>query len=112
MAKRRRRGVSLGTIFMLLLTAAVVIGCVLFFTLLIGDDLHARTEALIHSLADQSLFEAAPAVYRELEATPAYLDLEDTPVPTAPPATPTPVPAPATITIAAAGAVYAPKSVR
>ncbi len=112
MARRRRRGVSLGTILMLLLTAAVVIGCVLFFTFLIGDDLYARTEALIHSLSDQSLFAAAPVEYREADEVPVYLALEDTPVPTAPPATPTPVPAPATITIAAAGAVYAPKSVR
>ena len=113
MARRRRRSVSLGTIFMLLLTVAVVIGCVLFFALLIGDDLYQRTEALIHSLSEQGLFDAAPVSYRESEEAAAVnLIFEDTPVPTAPPATPTPVPAPATITIAAAGAVYAPKAVR
>ena len=37
MARRRRRRVSLGTLFMLLLTALVVIGCILFFVLLVGD---------------------------------------------------------------------------
>lgn len=113
MARRRRRGVSLGTILMLVLTALVVIGCVLFFALLVGDDLYARTEALIHSLSEQGLFETAPITFGETdEAAVFYSVFEDTPVPTAPPATPTPAPAPATISIAAAGAVYAPKAVR
>jgi len=113
MARRRRRGVSLGTVVMLLLTVLVVIGCVLFFALLVGDDLYARTEALIYSLSQQGLFETAPLTFGESdEAVVFYSVFEDTPVPSAPPATPTPVPAPATITIAAAGAVYAPKAVR
>ena len=113
MAKRRRRRVSLGTVFMLLLTALVVIGCVLFFALLVGDDLYERTGELIRSLSEQELFDALPDVQTtQSEAAPAYLWLDDTPVPTAPPATPTPAPAPVTISIAAAGAVYAPKAVR
>ena len=113
MARRRRRRVSLGTVFMLLLTVLVVIGCVLFFALLVGDDLYERTGELIRSLAEQGLFEAQPAQESEPEeAAVAYFWLEDTPVPTAPPATPTPVPAPSTITIAAAGAVSAPTAVR
>lgn len=104
---------SAGTIFMLLLTALVVVGCVLFFALLVGDDLYERTSDLIHSLSEEGLFDAVPAAQTEPPAVPAaYLWLEDTPVPTAPPATPTPVPLPSTITIAAAGAVYAPKAVR
>ncbi|MBE5798573.1 MAG: CapA family protein [Clostridiales bacterium] len=113
MARRRRRRVSLGTIFMLLLTALVVVGCVLFFSLLVGDDLYERTGELIRSLSEQGLFDASFSFeIPEPTAVPAYMWLEDTPVPTPPPATPTPVPAPATITIAAAGAVYAPKAVR
>lgn len=113
MARRERRRVSLGTAVMLLLTALVVIGCILFFALLIGDDLYARTETLIRSLAEQGLFEAPPAAEKEPgEPTPMYLWLDDTPAPTAPPATPTPAPAPSTITIAAAGTVYAPKAIR
>ena len=113
MARRRRRRVSLGTLFMLLLTALVVIGCILFFVLLVGDDLYERTGELIRSLSEEGLFDAAPvSAPQTQEAAAAYLWLEDTPVPTAPPATPTPVPAPATITIAAAGTVYAPKAVR
>lgn len=112
MAKRSRRRVSLGTILMLLLTVLVVIGCILFLALLVGDDLYERTGELIRSLSEQGLFDAQPAYeFVQPEAT-AYFWLEDTPVPTAPPATPTPVPAPSTITIAAAGAVYAPKAVR
>lgn len=107
------RRISPGTIFMLLLTALVVIGCVLFFSLLVGDDLYARTGALIRSLSEQGLFDtAAEPASEPPQPAPAYLWLDDTPVPTAPPATPTPVPAPSTITIAAAGAIYAPKAVR
>ncbi|MBQ2991908.1 MAG: hypothetical protein IJD60_11590, partial [Clostridia bacterium] len=74
MARRRRRGVSLGTVVMLLLTVLVVIGCVLFFALLVGDDLYARTEALIYSLSQQGFFEAAPIAHREsVETTMLYL---------------------------------------
>lgn len=113
MARHERRRVSLGTIVMLLLTALVVIGCILFFALLVGDDLHARTETLIRSLSEQGLFDVSPAAERKSsEPTPMYLWLDDTPVPTAPPATPTPAPSPSTITIAAAGTVYAPKAIR
>lgn len=113
MAKRSMRRVSLGTIFMLLLTALVVIGCILFFALLVGDDLYERTGELIRSLSENGLFDALPVEETpQPEAAAAYLWLDDTPVPTAPPATPTPVPMPSTITIAAAGAVYAPKAVR
>lgn len=113
MARHERRRVSLGTIVMLLLTALVVIGCILFFALLVGDDLYARTETLIRSLSEQGLFDVSPAAERKSsEPTPMYLWLDDTPVPTAPPATPTPVPSPSTITIAAAGTVYAPKAIR
>ncbi|MBQ8617378.1 MAG: CapA family protein [Clostridia bacterium] len=107
-----RRRVSLGTILMLLLTALVVIGCILFFALLVGDDLYARTGELIRSLSEQGLFDTQSVPPTSPPEAAAYLWLEDTPVPTAPPATPTPVPAPSTITIAAAGAVYAPKAVR
>lgn len=113
MARHERRRVSLGTIVMLLLTALVVIGCILFFALLVGDDLYARTETLIRSLSEQGLFDVSPAAERKSsEPTPMYLWLDDTPVPTAPPATPTPAPSPSTITIAAAGTVYAPKAIR
>ena len=91
MARHERRRVSLGTIVMLLLTALVVIGCILFFALLVGDDLHARTETLIRSLSEQGLFDVSSAAERKAsEPTPMYLWLDDTPVPTAPPATPTP----------------------
>ena len=108
-----RGKMSPGTFFMLLLTALVMIGCILFFALLVGDDLYERTGEFVRSLADQSLFDVEPMLLSIPEPTPvAQLWLEDTPVPTAPSATSTPVPAPVTISIAAAGAVYAPKAVR
>ena len=109
----RRGRLSPGTVLMLLLTALVVIGSILFFALLVGDDLYERTGEFVRTLAEDGLFDAEMLYLDIPEPTPvANLWLEDTPVPTAPPATPTPVPAPVTISIAAAGAVYAPKAVR
>ena len=113
MAKGEGPKMSPGTIFMLLLTALVVIGCVLFFSMLIGDDLYARTSTLIRSLSEPEMASEHQIVPADAPtAFPAYFWLEDTPAPTQPAATMTPVPAPSTITIAAAGAVYAPKAVR
>jgi len=113
MAGRKGPRLSLGTIFMLLLTAAVVAGCVLFFALLVGDDLYERTGAFIRSLSEQGLFDAQMiSLPQEANVTSIFDWPEDTLPPTAPPVTPTPVPAPSTITIAAAGTVYAPKAVR
>jgi len=113
MAKRRRRRISLGTIFMLLLTLLVVAGCVAFFALLVGDDLYERTGEFIRTLSEQGLFELEQVTKtQEIQTASVITWIEDTPVPSLPPATPTPLPAPSTITIAAAGAVYAPKAVR
>lgn len=109
----RRGRISAGTVFMLLLTALAVIGSILFFVLLVGDDLYERTGEFVRTLAEDGLFDAEMVYLNIPEPTPvANLWLEDTPAPTAPPATSTPVPAPVTISIAAAGAVYAPKAVR
>lgn len=116
MAGRRRRRVSLGTIVMLGLTALVLLGCVLFLSLLVGDGLYERTEEFIRTLSERGLFDesvgfefAALSTARDLQ----YVPPEDTPFPaTAPPVTPTPVPQKVTITISAAGTVYAPKAVR
>jgi len=116
MAGRKRRRVSLGTIIMLVLTALVLLGCVLFLWLLVGDNLYERTETFIRTLAQEGLLDesagfelAALSTARDLQ----WIEPEDTPAPaTAPPPTPTPVPKPVTITISAAGTVYAPKAVR
>jgi len=116
MAGRKRRRISLGTTVMLLLTALVLLCCVLFLWLLVGDNLYERTEAFIRTLSQEGLFDessgfelAALSTARDLQ----WIPPEDTPVPaTVPPPTPTPVPKPVTITISAAGTVYAPKAVR
>lgn len=116
MAGKKRRRISLGTIVMLVLTALVLLGCVLFLSLLVGDSLYARTEEFIRTLSEEGLFDesagfelAALTTARDLQ----YIPPEDTPAPaTAPPATPTPVPQKVNITISAAGTVYAPKAVR
>lgn len=116
MAGRKRRRISLGTTVMLILTALVLLGCVLFLWLLVGDNLYERTETFIRTLSEEGLFDGASGF--ELAALTTARDLqwiepEATPVPaTAPPATPTPVPQKLTIRISAAGTVYAPKAVR
>ena len=114
MAGKRRR-LSTGTVVMLVLTALVLLGCVLFLSLLAGDDLYERTETLIRTISEEGLFDdsfsIAPAALTQ--ARDLQWMTEDTPAPaTAPPATPTPVPRPVTISIAAGGSVYAPKAVR
>lgn len=111
--RKRRRGVSLGTIFMLGLTALVVLLCMLFFAMLGGGDLPERTEAFIRSLREQETVSPSPAPQQTAAAAfPAAAEETETAAPTGAPATPTPAPAPSTIHIAAAGTVYAPKAVR
>lgn len=113
--RKRRRGVSLGTVFMLALTALVLAGCVLLLSIMVGDGLYEKTGEFIRTLADRGLFEDAPQTERShAPAVAAYsFAAEETPAPaTAAPPTPTPVPQPSTIHIAAAGTIYAPKAVR
>ena len=57
MAGRKRRRISLGTTVMLVLTALVLLGCVLFLWLLVGDNLYERTEAFIRTLAQEGLLD-------------------------------------------------------
>lgn len=112
--KRRRRGVSVGTIVMLLLTALVIAGCAFFLTAIAGEDLYAKTGELFRSLTEQGVF----APHSSGEPQTDEPEQEDSvPVasqeqPTAIAPSPTPVPAASTFTLAAAGTVYAPKVVR
>ena len=116
MAGRKRRRISLGTTVMLVLTALVLLGCVLFLWLLVGDNLYERTEAFIRTLAQEGLLDDSAGFELAALSTardPQWIEPEETPAPaTAPPPTPTPVPKPITITISAAGTIYAPKAVR
>ena len=113
--KRRRRGISLGSVFMLLLTALVLLLSLGFLAMIAGDGLYEKTGAFIRSLSEQGLFEEAAAP--ENSAAPAaaaaiasYI-IEETASP-APQTTPKPVQKPVTIELAAAGTIYAPKAVR
>lgn len=113
--KKRRRRVSLGTLFMLALTALVLAGCVLLLSIMVGDGLYEKTGAFIRTLTEQGLFEQMPEPIRSDAPYSAafHFAAEETPEPSAVPApTATPVPQPSTIHIAAAGTIYAPKAVR
>lgn len=113
--KKKSRRVSLGTLFMLALTALVLAGCVFLFSILVGDGLYEKTGALIRTLTAQGLFEETPEPQAsDAPYAPAFLfAAEDTPAPSAVPVpTATPVPQASTIHIAAAGTIYAPKAVR
>lgn len=101
---------SLGSWAMLLLTALVVLGCVGFLSMIVGDRLYVRTGDFLRMLAQDGLFDAQPQTTAPTATAPVFL-MEDTPAPTVQP-TQTPAPMPTTITIAAAGTIYAPKTVR
>ena len=111
---RKGRGprLSAGTVFMLLLTLLVVLGCVWFVLRITGGGRTVRAAELIASFP---FAEETPEPQRQMAAavTPE-LRLAPTPdaASPAPAASPTPVPEKTTITIAAAGTVYAPKAIR
>ena len=100
---------SVGTIVMLLLTAAVVAGCAVFMLAVSGGTAGRRAGELLAQVgAYAAQITEQPTVAPT--AAPAA-----TPVPSPPAQTtaqPTPVPEKTTVTLAAAGTVYAPKAVR
>ncbi|MBP3656552.1 MAG: CapA family protein [Clostridia bacterium] len=115
MGKGKRRGVSFGTIFMLLLTAAVIAATALFIFAIAGEGLYEKTGDLLRTFSEQGLFDMSP----QETAAPRTAQERNLPQEQATPipaftavATPTPVPQAATFTLAAAGTVYAPKAIR
>ena len=114
MKKDKRRGVSLGSVLMIALTALVIALCALFLLAIAGEDVYERTGALIRSLSEQGLLSA-----EEHTPAPSLAPEEATPEAAAVPAmaaiaeaTPVPAPQACAFTLAAAGTVYAPKAVR
>ena len=111
--KRRkgRRRLSLGTVFMLLFTLLVVLGCAGFLLAITGGGMEERTAKQMDAF---SAPRSMPDVQRAQQpAQAAYVYTDESPVPTASPvATSTPAPQKRTISIVAAGSVYAPKAVR
>ena len=113
--KRESRGprMSLGTVFMLLLTLLVVVGCTWFMLRITGIE-KAQRVAEILSAFTFAQEEPSPQTEQIQAATlaPAVTATPVWQVTAAPAASPTPVPEKTTITIAAAGTVYAPKAIR
>ena len=113
--KKESRGprLSMGTVFMLLLTILVVAGCAWFMLRITGVEKAQRAAEILSAFTfaqeePNTQPEQVPAatLAPAMTASPAPLATA------APTASPTPVPEKTTITIAAAGAVYAPKAVR
>ena len=112
--RKKRRGISLGTWLMLLLTAVVMMACVTFVWMIAGDGLYEKTGAFIRSLSERGLFEETPIIRDAAVPTTASASflMEETPAPAMPSVTPVPRPEQVSLTISAAGTVYAPKAVR
>jgi len=107
--RRRRRGLSLGTAFMLLLTILVILGCAGFLYMITdGGTVQRATDILSSFTFAQETPEAGMPVRTDSTPVPAIRAAAVQ----APQETAAPVPQKTTITIAAAGAVYAPKAVR
>lgn len=100
MHRKERRGISLGTLVMLTLTLAVILGCAAFLALIAGEGVFARGDAPAVAAFSR---QAAPEQGVDFTRAQAI-------EPTAPPAAP--APQAVTVTLAAAGTVYAPKAVR
>lgn len=110
MKKKRRGGLSAGTIAMLVLTACVLVAMAAFLFLIAGDGVYERAYAAFNLLAETQKPTDAPSPEPTIKPldTPAA-----TVMPTAEPtAEPTPSPGLTTFTLAAAGTVYAPKAIR
>ncbi|MFR3406104.1 MAG: CapA family protein [Christensenellales bacterium] len=100
---------SLGSIVMLLATLFVVIGMAAFLTLIAGDGVYERTRAVFGLLADQT--EEATAAPTGVPTASPMPEITEGPTPRPSP-TATPALEPKRLTIAAAGTIYAPKTVR
>ena len=108
MKKKRRGGLSAGTIAMLVLTACVLVAMAAFLFLIAGDGVYERTRAAFGRFAETPSPTGIPSPEPTIEMT--Y-----TPMPMAAPTPtiePTQAPELATVTLAAAGTVYAPKAIR
>ena len=106
--KGPRRPLTAGTMAMLALTALVLLGCVGFFALISGDDLHTRAMDVLRSLREGATAAPTPAPTPAQTEEIAFSTVTPQPVVV----TPTPVPQPVNFTLAAGGTVYAPKAVR
>lgn len=110
--EKRRAHLSLGTVFMLLLTISVVLGCAWFMTRITGGNMALRAAEVISSFSfAQETPAPTPEAVPAMTIFPAATPEEDAGAAPAA-ASPTPVPEKTTITIAAAGTVYAPKAIR
>lgn len=105
-----RRGISLGTGIMLLLTAAVLVACAVFLRTIAGEGMYERTSEFLIRLAEQG--SAAQDADSPAPSAPAPEETARRTVQQTPAPSPTPVPEAVTLTLAAAGTVYAPKAVR
>ena len=108
MKKKRRGGLSAGTIAMLVRTACVLVAMAAFLFLIAGDGVYERTRAAFGRFAETPSPTGIPSPEPTIEMT--Y-----TPMPMAAPTPtiePTQAPELATVTLAAAGTVYAPKAIR
>ena len=102
---------SLGSIVMLLITLFVVIGMAAFLMMIGGSGVYDRTRAAFGMLAEQA--ETAEPLPTDAPTAAPTPEPAATRGPTAePPPSAAPTEQPRSITIAAAGTVYAPKSVR
>jgi len=113
--KAGKKRISLGSILMILLTAAVAAGCLLFLSVLVGGDIYERTGELVRTLSEQGLLAKAVQTQAPVQSQSAQVSLwseEEMPQTKEPLATPGYVPQKSTITMAVAGSVYAPKAVR
>lgn len=109
MRRKKRRGISFGSVVAILLTGAVLAGCFIFFSCIAGDDMDAQ--AVLQVLTQSIEKPAWRAPGDEAHSADGTNGTSPTPQPQAQ-ATPTPAPTPRVVEIQTVGTIAAPKNVR
>lgn len=113
--KKQRRGISAGTLVMLLLTLAVLAGCAGFMAMIAGEQMRSRAGDALKMIEQAGITLMSEAESALLRAQEKPVSTQHTAIPQSTQAQSTPAPkthGATTFTLAAAGTIHAPKAVR
>ncbi len=113
--KKQRRGISAGTLVMLLLTILVLAGCAGFMAMIAGEQMKSRADDALDMIQKAGITLMSEAESALLRVNELPRSAQHTAIPQSTRAIATPAPrayGATTFTLAAAGTIHAPKAVR